>query len=241
MRSILWILPFFITSGIYAQQNFASISFGTSIPLGAYAKTGDLSSNGYASPGGAIKFDAGYFPVSYLGIGGSFAFGSNYALRDSMLSDMFRYLETHAQSPLVIPQDAEVLYGTGFWNYISLFMGPHFSLRPSRRLYLDLRAMAGVSILRPPGQDLRVSFDETEIFSRVSTNSIAFGFTAGGGMRFKLNDALAIKLGVDYFRSRSRFDFNFDLSRGMLEEIPDLASDLLIETLELSAGLAYSF
>ena len=56
----------------FAQQNFASISFGASISLKDYAATGDLSSNGYARTGGTIKFDGAYFPVSYLGIGASF-------------------------------------------------------------------------------------------------------------------------------------------------------------------------
>jgi len=237
----LWILLLFITAGAAAQQNFASISFGTCIPLAEYAGVGDLSSSGYASPGGAIKFDAGYFPVSYFGIGGSFSFGSNYAIRDSMLNDMILYMEKHATSFLDIPEDAEVIYGSGFWNYISLFLGPHFSLRPAQRLYFDIRALAGLSVVRPPDQELSIAFDGTEAFSRVSDNRVALGFTAGGGMRIKLNSTIAIKLGVDYFQSRSRFDFNFDLFRGMAEEIPSLETDLLVRTLELTAGLAYSF
>ena len=236
-----WILFLFVTAGTYAQQNFASISFGTSIPLEEYATVGDLSSNGYASTGGAIRFDAGYFHVSYLGIGGSFSFGSNYAFRDSMLSDMIRHVEEYAPSPLVIPEDADILYGSGFWNYISLFLGPHFSIRPARRIYFDFRALAGLSILRPPDQDLSVTFDGTEVYSRVDDNKVALGLTAGAGMRFKLNSALALKLGVDYFQSRSRFDFKFDLYRGTEEEIPDVESDLPVRALELSAGLAYSF
>ncbi len=74
MRKIGWIILLFVGLPAYAQQNFASISFGASIPLDDYAETGDLASNGYARTGGAIKFDAAYFPGSYLGIGGSFGF-----------------------------------------------------------------------------------------------------------------------------------------------------------------------
>ena len=77
---------------VKAQQNFASISFGATLPQGDYALTGDLSSNGYASRGGAIKFDAAYFPVSYFGIGASFSFGSNYAKRDSLINDLVSYM-----------------------------------------------------------------------------------------------------------------------------------------------------
>jgi opacity protein-like surface antigen len=230
-----------LAANAFSQQNFASISFGTSIPLAQYSDVGDLSTNGYASPGGTIKFDAGYFPVSYFGIGGSFSFGSNYAMRDSMLSDMIRYMEKNASAPLDIPGNADIRYGSGFWNYISLFLGPHFSVRPSQRIYLYVRALAGLSVIRPPDQELNISFDQTEITSRMSDNRLALGLTAGTGMRFRLNPAIALKLGVDYFRGRSRFDYDFDLSMDPEEEIPSLESEFLIRTLELTAGLAYSF
>ncbi len=82
MRKETWILIILLVVGsmqLIGQQNFASISFGATLPQGNYGATGDLSSNGYAKTGGAIKFDAAYFPGSYFGIGGSFSFGSNYS------------------------------------------------------------------------------------------------------------------------------------------------------------------
>ena len=104
------------TLPVVAQQNFASISFGAAIPLGDYSAIGDLATSGYARTGGAIRFDAGYFPVSYFGIGGSFSFGSNYAVRDSMFKDMFSYIEKNASSLMDIPDDADIRYGSGFWS-----------------------------------------------------------------------------------------------------------------------------
>ncbi len=59
MRKETWILIIVLVVGsmqLIGQQNFASISFGATIPQGNYAATGDLSSNGYANTGGAIKF-----------------------------------------------------------------------------------------------------------------------------------------------------------------------------------------
>ncbi|MFO7932779.1 MAG: outer membrane beta-barrel protein [Bacteroidales bacterium] len=242
MVRVSWIIPLlFLAADVSSQQNFASISFGTSIPLAEYSELGDLSANGYASPGGTIKFDAGYFPVSYFGIGGAFSFGSNYAVRDSMLNDMIRYMEENATSSLDIPGNADIRYGSGFWNYISLFLGPHFSVRPTQRIYLYVRALAGVTVIRPPDQELNISFDQTEITSRMSDNRLALGLTAGTGIRFRLNPAIALKLGVDYFQGRSRFDYDFDLSTDPEEKIPSLESDFQIRTLELTAGLAYSF
>lgn len=238
---ILAILTGLLASPLQGQQSFASISFGAVLPQGSYASTDGLDNSGYARTGGAIKFDAAYFPVSYVGIGGSFSFGSNFANRDSLLQDMILYIEETASSIIDIPEDAEVIYGSGFWNYINLFIGPNFSFRPAQRLYFDFRALAGGTILRSPDQELRINFDGTEIFSRTSRNKLAFGFTAGAGMRFKLNSALALRLSADYFQSRARFEYSFDLFQGVAEDVPPISTDFPVRTVEITAGLAYSF
>jgi len=225
----------------FAQQNFASISFGVSLPQGDYATTGDLSSNGYAKNGGAIKFDAGYFPTSYFGIGASFSFGSNYANRDSLLSDMITYIEENASNIIHIPEYAEVLYGSGFWNYINLFIGPHFSIRASQRLYLDFRGLAGASFIRPPDQELRINFDNTNIYTSTSHNSVSFGFLAGAGVRFNLNSSLALKFGADYYQAKSKNTYTFELFTGVADDVTPLDVEFLIRTIELTLGLAYFF
>jgi opacity protein-like surface antigen len=224
-----------------AQQNFASISFGATLPQGDYAATGDLSSNGYAKNGGAIKFDAGYFPTSYFGIGASFSFGSNYAVRDSLINDMISYIEENASDIIHIPENAEILYGSGFWNYINLFIGPHFSIRATQRLYFDFRGLAGVSFIRPPDQELRINFDNTNIYTQTSHNSTSFGFLAGAGMRYKLNSNLALKFAADYFQAKSKNTYAFELFTGVAENVPPLDAEFYLRTVELTLGLAYSF
>jgi opacity protein-like surface antigen len=241
MRKLAWIILLVLGLPVNGQQNFASISFGAGIPLGDYALTGDLESDGYARTGGAIKFDAGYFPVSYFGIGGSFSFNSNYGIRDSMLHDMLTYVEENGSSIIEIPDDAEIVYGSGFWNNIGLYLGPHFSIRASQRFYFDFRALAGLSILRPPDQELIIVFDATEIHSVVSNQKVAFGFTAGAGMRFKLNESLALRMAVDFSQARARFDYTFDLFAGVAENIPPVKSDFPVRTLDCMVGLAYAF
>lgn len=225
----------------FAQQNFASISFGVALPQGDYASTGDLASFGYAKSGGAIKFDAGYFPVSYFGIGASFSFGSNYANRDSLLNDMISYIEENASGIIDIPANAEIIYGSGFWNYINLFIGPHFSIRATPKLYFDFRGLAGVSIIRPPDQELRINFDDTNIYTRTSHNSAAFGFLAGTGIRYNLNSNLALKFAADYYQAKSKNTYAFELFQGVANDVPPLDAEFLIRTIELTIGLAYSF
>jgi len=225
----------------FAQQNFASISFGVALPQGDYAATGDLASNGYAKNGGAIKFDAGYFPTSYFGIGASFSFGSNYANRDSLINDIVSYIEENASDIIHIPDNAEILYGSGFWNYINLFIGPHFSIRASQKLYFDFRGLAGVSFIRPPDQELRINFDNTNIYTQTSHNSASFGFLAGAGIRYNLNTNLALKFAADYFQSKSKNTYTFELFTGVAEDVPPLDAEFYIRTIELTLGLAYSF
>jgi opacity protein-like surface antigen len=226
---------------VMAQQNYASISFGAAIPQGNYAATGDLSSNGYARTGGAIKFDAGYFPGSYVGIGGSFSFGSNYAKRDSLMKDIISYIEENAAGIIDIPDDAETLYGSGFWNYINLFIGPLFSIRASQKLYIEFRVLGGVSIIRPPNQELTISYDGNYIYTATSYNNVAFGWTAGGGVRYKFNDNLALKLSADFVQTKARNTYTFDLFDGIADDVPPIDAQFSIQSLEITAGLAYSF
>jgi hypothetical protein len=244
MKKIHWILiiPLILMAfPTLGQQSFASISLGASVPLGQYTSTEGLSNSGYARTGGAIKFDAAYFPVSYIGIGGSFSFGSNFANRDSLLQDMITHIEESASSVIDIPEDAEILYGSGFWNYINLFVGPNFSLRPAQRLYIDVRALAGITVLRAPDQELRINFDGTEIYNRTSGNKLAFGFNAGAGFRFMLNSDLALRVSADYFQSHAKFEYKFDIFRGVAEDVPPLSADFQVRAIEINLGLAYSF
>jgi opacity protein-like surface antigen len=244
MRKETWILILLLAVGpmqLIGQQNFASISFGATLPQGDYGATGDLSSNGYARTGGAIKFDAAYFPVSYFGIGGSFSFGSNYAQRDSLVKDIVSYIEANTPGGIDIPEDAEILYGSGFWNYVNLFIGPHFSIRASEKLYFDFRALAGLSVIRPPDQELRISYDGNNIYSHTSYNNVAFGLTGGAGIRFMLNSNIALKLSGDFIQTKARNTYTFDLFQGVAGDVPPVEAEFYIRAVEITAGLAYSF
>ena len=239
MKNLLYTLIFFLALPVYSQQNFASISFGATLPLGSYGETEDLTSSGYARTGGAIKFDAAWFPVSYLGFGASFGFGSNYALGDEVIVDIIKHLQEN-RPDIGIPEGATIDYVSGFWNYINLFLGPHFSIRATQRLYFDMRLLGGLSILKLPDQELYIEYDGNEIFTTASNSSLSFGFTGGAGLRFKLNDMLALKLAADYFQTRAQFDYSFELFEGV-GGAPPVEARFPLQTMEFTAGLAYSF
>lgn len=244
MRKTIGIILLLLAAGsipVIAQQNFGSLSIGASLPQGDYASTGDLSSNGYARTGGAIKFDGAFFPVSYLGIGASFSFGSNYALRDSLVQDMVAYIEENTPGGIDIPEDAEILYGSGFWNYFNLFIGPHFSIRASQKLYFDFRGLAGLSVIRPPDQELTITYDGSSIYNRTDYTNVAFGFTAGAGIRIMLNSNLALKLSGDYVQTKAKNTYTFGIYEGIIDDIPPIDAEFFIRTVEITVGLAYSF
>ena len=240
MRKYFWIVLLVAILPLQGQQNFASISFGVSNPLGEYGSTDDLKTSGYARTGGAIKFDVGYFPTSYLGIAGSFSFNNNYGVRDSVLQDLIRYVVDNGTNIIEIPDDAEIAYGSGFWNNIGLFLGPHFSVRLSQRFYVDLRVLGGLCILKPPDQELIISYDQNEIHTRASNEKVSFGLSTGAGFRFKLNDDLALRLAVDYLQARARFTYAY-LFNDLADDIPPLETDFYVRSLDLLVGLAYAF
>ena len=113
------------------------------------------------------------------------------------------------------------------------------SIRATQRLYFDFRLLGGFTVLRPPDQELLITWDDNEIHSRVSNNKLTFGFTAGGGLRYKLNEDLALKLGVDFNQARAKFDYTFELFQGI--EVPPVESDFYVRTVDIMVGLAYAF
>ena len=76
-----------------------------------------------------------------------------------------------------------------------------------------------MTVLRAPDQDLRINFDETSIYTNASGSKLGFGFTAGGGLRINLNSDLALKLSADYFQTKAKFVYTFDLFRDVADEV----------------------
>ena len=56
-----------------------------------------------------------------------------------------------------------------------------------------------------------------------------------------LNSNLALKLSGDLVQTKSKNTYTFGLYEGIIEDIPPLDAEFFIRTLEVTAGLAYSF
>ncbi|MEZ5069718.1 MAG: outer membrane beta-barrel protein [Bacteroidales bacterium] len=222
---------------VRSQQNFSSFSFGGSLPLGDFRGMNELPIQGFARPGTSIKFDGGYFPGSYLGIGASFSFSSHTVDADSLFSQIVRYVKQNVDFSAL--EGTEFDHETGFWNAISLFLGPLYSVRASQRLYLDFRVLAGPTVVRVPEQTLRFSTGGGQVYTRIQDEGIFFGTTGGAGFRYRINERVALKGGLDFFRVSSRSTARYEAFFEVLGAIPDLERKMTLQTLDFSLGLAY--
>ncbi len=84
-------------------------------------------------------------------------------------------------------------------------------------------------------------FDGTEIYTTSSGNKLTFGFTAGGGLRYNLNSNIALKIAADYYQTRVKSTYTFDLFRGVASDVPPLDAEFYLRTIDFSIGLAYNF
>ena len=76
----------------------------------------------------------------------------------------------------------------------------------------------------------------------VNNSKVSFGFTAGGGLRYKLNENLALKLGVDFVQAKAKFDYTFELFEGIAAgPIPPMPAEFFVRTVDIMVGLAYAF
>lgn len=208
--------------------------------MGDYAATGDLATDGYARTGGGIRFDGAFFPNSYFGIGATFSLGSNYALGDSLRPDIVEYIRDNSSGG-GLPPDAEIYFRSGFWNYANLFIGPHFSVRASQRLYFDFRILGGMSFIRLPQQELQVEYNDEYIYSRSDRNKLSLGFSGGAALRFQLSDDLALRVAADYMQTGLKTTYDFSLFTELVGELPPLDAAISMRCMEYSLGLAYSF
>ena len=56
-----------------------------------------------------------------------------------------------------------------------------------------------------------------------------------------LNSNLALKLSGDFVQAKSKNTITFALFEGIVSDIPPIDSEFFIRTVEVTAGLAYSF
>jgi len=223
-----------------AQLNYFSLSMGTTLPTQDFAGTTDASTTGYAESGFTMSFDGNYFPFDLFGINGTANFGMNFTDDVELQNDWFDYLK-NLYPDVIIPPDATVEFNTTQWNYVNLMAGPIISI-PVSRFFIELKAKAGLSFIKPPERNIYISFTNTEINSTASGQSLKFGYQLGGGILYMPNRNYGVRLGVDYFNSAAKVNLESREDDGTGNPvIKPAVLNIPVSAIHLTAGLAYSF
>jgi len=220
-----------------AQDSFMSISMGASIPFGDYASTNKILGSGYAGTNFVLNFDGSYILIPFVGIGGTFSFGSNYTDTDALKKQVANiFQELYPTYPIPIDSDIEVTLGP--WRYVNLMFGPQFSF-PLVVLQLDIRALGGVSFVMPPDRELSITTAEGDYFSSQQGQLVNLGYLIGGGLRFGMRGATSFRISADYYHSKPTLEIENEFLKD--NDIKIQEYDMSINTLHVAIGLAFNF
>ena len=244
MKKLITLLSILLTLSAFSQapQHYMSISMGGAIPQGNFASTdttkGDI---GYAQTSFSLAFDAAYFFLPSLGVAGTISFLNNavnqVALRDNIIANIEKNYPD-----IEIPEDTQISFNFGAWNHVNFLVGPQLTI-PFGSIYVDLRALAGVSWVFPPAAELYFANEEMDY--RIywdQRQSVNFGWDVGGGFRFDSGRNYIIKLGADYSSTKATFQVTDEIST------PDNPNDgstrdytQNVATVQVMVGLGYYF
>jgi len=228
---------FFLFNG-FGQGGFMSLSMGASVPVGDFAKSENLYKNGFAGTNFVLNFDGAYFFTTYLGIGGTFSFGSNYGGGETLQN---RIME---EIPLKFPELSipfDTVFNIGQWNYVNLMAGPQISVLLNN-IGLEFKALAGLSFITSPEREVTLQLTDGEFTSSQENRQLNFGYILGSGFRFGVGRSTAIRLSVDYFYSKSSFEIkNSYQAAGTSIDLPNDKYDLAINSMHVALGIAYNF
>lgn len=238
---VLLIVSLFVIT-LSAQNNYLGFNLGTSISKSDFAATENLFSDGYALPGFTIQFDAMYFPIPVVGIGGMLGFGSLYGDRDLYLDGILNYAYTQSTIPIYTapPLVEDVDFESGFWNYVNLMIGPELAL-PLGRLQIGVRGMAGLSMNFYPKRDLFYDTGMEELSAVVKGLHISPGYLVGGNLLYQGRSGTGIRVSADYIKSNAAYNFEMNLQDDQTTHTDERDGKIAVETLNITIGLFYSF
>ena len=215
-----------------AQRNYLGLSFGGSIPSEEFAKKDLLQDGGFAQNGFVIEFAGAYIFDYYFGIAGTATFSNNEPDRAAYAEQIQELF------PGTIPEDVIVNINMGNWMYANVMAGPMLTV-PIWKFNIDFRAVAGLSFLLSPPQEIFATDGNEEFFERRSGQTVNFAYMLGPGLRFNVNENYSIRLSGDYFRSKPSFDVAPESLTGQLTG--KTSYNMNIGTINYNIGIAYRF
>ena len=181
---------------INAQDNYMSLSFGVGNPLGDFAKSESLSTDGFANLGFMADYSGAYYPFYYIGIGGSVKFNQSAIEAEKVKQELIDLLPQEIT-------DAINRVDMGYWSNVSFGVGPQFTL-PLNIIDIDLFVFPGLHIVAPPRMDLSVEISGTEYYTTLSSQNLRFGIESGINVRLNLGETAGIRLFASYLQTSSK-------------------------------------
>lgn len=219
-----------------SQDSHLALNMGPSFPIGDYSLSDEYKTTGFANPGFVLSFEGNYIPTWYFGIGGELTFGTSYPNQDSMLSALIKEIGTIDEIP-AIPEGVESNFITENWSYVNFLVGPTFAY-PAGKLQLNFKALIGISVIMPPTQELIVKYDNSEIAVNSDVQDARFCYNLGANIILKLSGNYSLKLGAEYFSTKTLHEVNIAYNDNSL---PAIERNITLQSLHTTLGLAYLF
>ena len=241
---VLLVLSF----SVYSQSDnwYFSFSMGGSLPKGAFLKT-DINNkeSGYAKNGFALILDATYPVSSHFGLKGMALMSTNPVDRNWLGTK----LETRMNAvPIVVADvDREFLsLRANSWMWNSLLAGPVYTINFDR-VYWDFQVLGGMNVTYLPQQKLLFAKPTNNWYyldRNTSSTSVLYGLSAGTAFRFPVTDRINLRVGVDYYRSKAKVQYEQirvtkQEATTLTEILGNGSSFIPIEMLSATIGFVY--
>jgi len=222
----------------FAQDDYLDMKFGIGVPVGKFSDNG-LETNGYAGPGFMMSFEGTYF-LGRIGFTGGLTYGMNFLDDVTLQDDITAHLKELFPDVEISP-DALVQFVTTPWSNVNALVGPVLSL-PVSVIYLEMRAMGGMSFVMPPTWKMDIESGENKLHSMSSGQSVKLAYLVGAGIAYNSSGNYGLRLGVDYVGTKTSFGVNYVYEEGITEKpYQEKSVEIPVNMFQTTLGITYTF
>jgi len=210
--------------------HFISINLGANIPLSDYQTLDTLDASN-VNAGLAFSLEGGAYLNKIFGLGLSVG-GFTNKIDQSQLSKQLNK-EVH--------DDGSVSISADDWLNLYAMVGPYLSFG-GKLIVVDLKFLGGIINSSKPSVTINASESgEPTIQKNYSESAYAFGFNYGIHLRINLIGGLGLRVNAEGIMSEQEFKNRVDYIRGTTVESTENKLITEFKTLNLGAGLVYTF
>jgi hypothetical protein len=188
---LLIALPLFLM----AQEHYMALTFGLGRPLGNFAKTESLATDGFAQNGFMADYSGAYYFVDFFAAGGNVKFNQSALWQDDLRDVLLDILPPEAT-------DNITQFNTGFWSDVSLAIGPLVTL-PIGIFSFDAYFYPGLHIVAHPRMYIEAEINGELAYTNLSSQNVRFGFESGINLRVKISSTAGLRFFGSYLQTSS--------------------------------------